>query len=133
MSLSVAPDGKSLLFDLLGDIYRLRITGGMASPVLTGMAFDSQPLHSPDGQRFAFISDRSGNENVWIARADGSGLKQLSFVDDNTEFTSPAWSADGRYVYASTIRPDMGVFELWAFDTKGNKPRQITHAKATPA
>lgn len=133
MSLSVAPDGKSLLFDLLGDIYRLPITGGMASPVLTGMAFDSQPLHSPDGQRFAFISDRSGNENVWIARADGSGLKQLSFVDDNTEFTSPAWSADGRYVYASTIRPDMGVFELWAFDTKGNKPRQITHAKATPA
>lgn len=133
MSLSVAPDGQSLVFDLLGDIYRLPIAGGKATPVLTGVAFESQPLHSPDGRWITFVSDRGGNENIWIAKANGGGLKQLSFLDDNSEFTSPAWSADGRYVYASIIRPDVGVFELWRYDTQSRAAQQITRAKPTAA
>src|SRR5687767_5097893 len=58
MQPDVSPDGSSLLFDLLGDIYSLEAAGGTARPVLTGMAFESHPVFSPDGKHFAFISDR---------------------------------------------------------------------------
>ncbi len=128
MSLDVAPDGRSLLFDILGNIFSLEISGGDASPVLTGMPFEAQPVYSPDGGWIAYVSDRSGNDNVWIARPDGSAPQQLSTLDDNSEFVSPAWSADGRFVYASRLRPDIGVYELWRYDCNSGAPHQVTNA-----
>jgi Tol biopolymer transport system component/imidazolonepropionase-like amidohydrolase len=125
MSLDVAPSGRSLLFDLLGDIYTLDIAGGPARPVLQGPAFESQPVYAPDGKHFAFISDRDGNENLWVARVDGSQPRALSALDDNTELSSPAWSRDGRMIFVSTIRPDIGVFELWVYDTRDGQRRRV--------
>src|ERR1700687_3958595 len=78
LSLDVSPDGKTIVFELLGDIYTLPIEGGTAKLIDGGMAFDSQPKFSPDGKWIAFISDRDGNENVWIMHTDGSDAKQLS-------------------------------------------------------
>jgi dipeptidyl aminopeptidase/acylaminoacyl peptidase len=98
LSLDVSPDGKSIVFELLGDIYTLPIEGGLAKLIDGGMAFDSQPKFSPDGKWIAFISDREGSENVWIMHPDGSGAKQVS-KDPNNEFASPSWSPDGNYVF----------------------------------
>src|SRR5205809_7425009 len=67
MSLDVSPDGKTIAFDLLGDIYTLPIEGGTSKRILGGMSFDSQPKFSPDGKTIAFLSDRSGVENLWLA------------------------------------------------------------------
>ncbi len=78
LSLDVSPDGKTIVFELLGDIYTLPIEGGPAKLIDGGMAFDSQPKFSPDGKWIAFISDREGSENVWIMHPDGSGVKQVS-------------------------------------------------------
>jgi dipeptidyl aminopeptidase/acylaminoacyl peptidase len=58
LSLDVSPDGKLIVFELLGDIYTLPIEGGDAKLISGGMAFDSQPKFSPDGQWIAFLSDR---------------------------------------------------------------------------
>src|SRR5271169_477696 len=66
LSLDVSPDGKTIVFELLGDIYTLPIEGGTAKLIDGGMAFDSQPRFSPDGKWVAFISDREGSENIWI-------------------------------------------------------------------
>src|ERR1700712_1864031 len=63
VSLDVAPDGNTIVFELLGDLYEMSITGGEARCILCGLPFDSQPTFSPDGSMIAFISDRSGNEN----------------------------------------------------------------------
>ena len=60
MSLDVSPDGRTIAFDLLGDIYTLPITGGAATRVVGGMSFESQPRFSPDGRHLAFLSDRTG-------------------------------------------------------------------------
>src|SRR5688572_25311266 len=51
MSLDVSPDGKTIAFDLLGDIYTLPIAGGEATRVIGGMSFESQPRFSPDGKQ----------------------------------------------------------------------------------
>ena len=65
----MAPDGKSLVFDLLGDVYALPLDGGRARPVLTGRAFQSQPRLSPNGRLITYVSDESGTDNIWIAKA----------------------------------------------------------------
>src|SRR5688572_9165516 len=65
ISLDVSPDGKTIAFDFLGDIYLLPITGGDATAFTKGMSFDSHPKFSPDGKHILFISDRSGAENAW--------------------------------------------------------------------
>src|SRR5205809_835040 len=51
MSLDVSPDGQTLVFDLLGDLYTLPVGGGKATPLTQGMAFDAQPRFSLDGKR----------------------------------------------------------------------------------
>ena len=52
MSVDVHPSGEKLVFDLLGDIYELPVSGGQATRVTEGLAFDSHPKYSPDGTVF---------------------------------------------------------------------------------
>ena len=119
MSLDVATDGRSIVFDLLGDLYTLDIKGGRARPISRGLAVDAQPVHSPDGKWIAFVSDRSGAENLWIARPDGRNARQVSFGDDDMVLVSPAWSADGKTIFVSRFRPSLNAYELWRHDLNG--------------
>ncbi len=131
ISLDVSPDGKSIAFELLGDIYTLPISGGEAKLIDGGMAFDSQPKVSPDGKWIAFLSDRDGNENVWIMRADGTDAKQLS-KDPTAEFASPSWSPDGNYVYVSKAGFGINTFEIWMYHVQGGSGVQVTKSKPAP-
>jgi Tol biopolymer transport system component len=132
ISLDVSPDGKTIAFELLGDIYTLPIAGGEAKLISGGMAFDSQPKFSPDGKWIAFLSDRDGNENVWIMRADGSDAKQVS-KDPSGEFASPSWSPDGNYVFVSKAGFGINTFEIWMYHVQGGSGVQVTKAKPAPA
>ena len=109
ISTDVSPDGQTLIFDLLGDLYVIPIEGGEAKALTRGMAFDTQPRFSPDGRHIVFVSDRDGSENVWIMKADGSGAKQLTFGKD-TVFISPEWTPDGNDIIAATQR---GLGRKW--------------------
>ena len=131
LSLDVSPDGRTIAFELIGDIYTLPIEGGKAKLIDGGMAFDSQPKFSPDGQWIAFLSDREGSENVWIMHADGSGVKQVS-KDPNSEFASPSWDPSGKYVYVSKTHFGIGPREIWMYHVDGGAGVQITKAKPTP-
>ena len=132
LSLDISPDGKTIVFDLVGDLYSVPIAGGEARKLTSGMAFNSQPRFSPDGKRITFLSDRGGSENVWIADADGSNPKQLS-QDEQSEFASPVWTPDGYYVIASRFTQfPIGAAELWMYHVKGGAGVQVTksHTKA---
>ncbi|MCW5581647.1 MAG: PD40 domain-containing protein, partial [Luteimonas sp.] len=115
-----AADGR-IVFDLLGDLYTLDPAGGRATPITRGMAMDTQPTFSPDGQWIAFVSDRSGADNLWIARADGSDARQVSFGADDTVLVSPAWSADGSALYVSRFLWSVNDYELWRYALDGTE------------
>ncbi|RBP52932.1 amidohydrolase family protein [Arenicella xantha] len=105
MSLDVSPDGQTIVFDLLGDLYSLPATGGEALLVSGGAAIDRIPSFSPDGSKLVYISDLSGDDRVWVANADGSNARMVTVVSESM-LTNPAWSADGEYVVATSV--DLG-------------------------
>ncbi|MDH3642525.1 MAG: hypothetical protein OES38_10545, partial [Gammaproteobacteria bacterium] len=131
LSLDVAPDGQSLVLEILGDLYTLPIAGGEATPLTSGMAFDSQPRFSPEGGRIVFVSDRDGNENLWIIDADGGNPRKLPKGGRRVEFASPSWSPDGGHVVASRTTWGLRTFELWAYHVDGGKGVRLTKAKAS--
>jgi imidazolonepropionase-like amidohydrolase/dipeptidyl aminopeptidase/acylaminoacyl peptidase len=95
LNLDVSPDGRTIVFDLLGDLYLLPITGGKATPFLTGRDWDQAPRFSPDGKTVAFVSDRSGIENVWIVPLASKQPERLTNLQEPVAGT-PSWSPDGR-------------------------------------
>src|SRR5262245_53052949 len=78
MSLDLSPDGKTIAFDLLGDIYALPIEGGEAKRIASGNAWQMQPRFSPDGKHIAFTSDANGGDNLWIMDADGANARAVT-------------------------------------------------------
>lgn len=132
LSLTVSPDGSEIIFELLGDLFRMASSGGTAVPVTSGMAFDSQPAWSPDGEWIAFLSDRDGAENLWIAKPDGSDARKLSNETGMAELASPAWFPDGGAVIVSKAAEGVWVYELWMYHLKGGSGVQITKAMPKP-
>ncbi len=98
VNLDVSPDGRTIVFDLLGDLYAVPRAGGPATRITSGMALDLQPVFSPDGSRILFVSDRSGNENLWVVDADGSNPRPVTTERGDFHFDDPEWSSDGDYV-----------------------------------
>jgi Tol biopolymer transport system component len=97
ISIDITPDGQTLVFDLLGDLYTMPASGGRATPLTRGMAVDAQPRISPDGRRVVFTSDRNGGEGVWIMSLDLQDTVQVTRGRD-TKYDSPAWTPDGNYI-----------------------------------
>ena len=126
ISLDVSPDGKSLVFELLGDLYTLPISGGEARRITSGLPFDSQPRYSPDGKRIVFLSDRDGSENVWTCAADGTLLKQVTKGTTDL-FASPTWTPDGDYVVVSRQEdPLKATYRLWLYHRDGGTGISLT-------
>ncbi|MDO6651603.1 amidohydrolase family protein [Colwellia sp. 1_MG-2023] len=128
MNVDVSPDGTTLLFDLLGDIYTMPITGGEATPLMTDIAWQMQPKFSPDGKYIAFTSDEDGGDNLWIMNRDGSNRKAVS-TEPFRLLNSPAWSPDGNYLigrkhYSSTR--SLGAGEVWLYHKTGGSGVMLT-------
>src|SRR5215467_10516336 len=126
LSLDLSPDGKTIVFDLLGDLYTLPITGGEATRITSGQAYDMQPAFSPDGKKLVFISDRNGSENVWISNADGTHARAIT-TTERESYMSPTWAPDNEYVIAAKGP------QLWMYHESGGSGVQMTGNSAAPA
>ncbi len=119
MSVDIDPSGQTIVFDLLGDLYAMPASGGEATRIRGGVAYDAQPVYSPDGLRIAFISDQSGAENLWVAGSDGTNPRIVSDNTASDRFSSPAWAGDGQSVFVSRRQGRYGSFELRQYHLQG--------------
>ncbi len=125
LSLDLSPDGSTIVFDFLGDLYLLPFAGGDAQPITSGMELDSQPRFSPDGTEIVYVSDYSGGENLWILdledRDEETGepeTRQLT-KGNNNSYASPEWTPDPDYVVASKGGGSLGNPKLVLFHVDG--------------
>ena len=118
LSLDVSPDGQTIVFDMLGQLYTLPITGGKATAITSGLAYSSQARFSPDGKKLVFISDQSGGDNVWTMSLDMKDTTQITRGNDNG-YLSPEWTPDGKYVVASKSGGLGGAAKLWMYNIDG--------------
>jgi imidazolonepropionase-like amidohydrolase/Tol biopolymer transport system component len=134
ISLDVSPDGNMIAFDLLGRLYTMSAAGGDARVITNGLAFEGLPRFSPDGRHIAFVSDRSGEDNLWIANTDGSNARAIT-SEENALFASPFWSADSRSIFVSKKKPHYfsSAFEIWGYEIDGGSGTQIVKSRATPS
>ena len=127
ISVDVSPDGKEIVFDLLGDLYVMPVSGAdgeerFPEKLTSGIAWDFQPRFSHDGNWIAFTSDRDGKDgksgdNIWIIERNTKELQQVT----NEVFrllNGPAWSPDDQYIVARkhfTSRRSLGAGEMWMY------------------
>lgn len=128
ITVDVSPDGKSIVFDLLGDIYLLPIGGGEAKLLRGGAAYETQPRFSPDGKRIAFTSDRDGLDNLWVMDADGANPRQVT-KERERQVNTPTWTPDGQYLIGRKHfrnTRSLGAGEMWLFHLGGGSGLQLT-------
>jgi len=131
MNLDISPDGKTIAFDLLGDIYTIPIAGGEATCIRSGIAWEVQPRFSPDGKQLLFTSDAGGGDNIWVMNADGSKAKQIT-TEIFRLLNNPAWMPDGQYFVARkhfTSTRSLGAGEMWLYHLSGGEGVQLTKRK----
>ncbi len=127
MSVDISPDGQTLVFDILGDLYTMPIGGGQATPLTRGMGVDVQPRFSPDGKKVVFVSDRDGGYNLWTLSLDKKDTVQITRGKTNN-YESPDFTPDGKYVVVTR-----GT-KLWMFHTEGGQGQQLIRTDdAAPA
>lgn len=121
MNLDVSPDGKTLVFDLLGDIYTMPIAGGQAKNITNSMAWEMQPRFSPDGKKLSYTSDQGGGDNIWIMDSDGTDARQVT-KEKFRLLNNAVWSPDGNYLAARkhfTGTRSLGAGEIWLYHKSG--------------
>ena len=121
MNVDVSPDGRRVVFDLMGDIYVMPFDGGSPERLTSGPAFDMQPRFSPDGRRIAFSTDRDGLWNIWTIDAAGKDARQVS-REKRWFVNSPSWSPDGTYLFARrhfVKERSLGAGEIWMYHAGG--------------
>ena len=130
MSVDVSPDGRWIVFDLLGHIYRIPAVGGDAELLTgsSGIALNFHPRYSPDGRTIAFVSDRGGQNNLWIMSADGASPRPV-FLDEAACVVEPVWLPDGTAIVVrrqrTCHRGNWSSAGLWAYPLAGGPPRKL--------
>lgn len=131
MNLDVSPDGKTIVFDLLGDIYKMPISGGKATILRSGLAYEVQPRFSPNGKYISFTSDAEGGNNIWVMTADGKNAKSIT-KEKYRLLNNAVWTPDGKSLVARkhyTSTRSVGAGEMWQYPLSGASGLKLTKRK----
>jgi len=131
MNLDVSPDGKEIVFDLLGDIYKMPVSGGRATLLSGGNAFDVQPRFSPNGKQISYTSDREGGDNIWVMNSNGSNKRAVS-KETFRLLNNAVWTPDNQFLIGRkhfTNTRSLGAGEMWMYHISGGEGVQLTKRK----
>lgn len=131
MNIDLSPDGKTIAFDMLGDIYTLPVSGGHATCILSGLAWEVQPRWSPDGSKILFTSDRNGGDNIFYMSSEGKNITQIT-KESFRLLNNAMWMPDGQYIVARkhfTSGRSLGAGEMWMYHISGGEGIQLTKRK----
>lgn len=114
---------ENWLYEL--NLWRVSTDGGAAPRSLTQTAdqWNFEPAVSPDGARIAFVSTRSGSDEIWIAGSGGETARRLTSFG-GARLEAPRWSPDGRSIVFSARRPAQA--ELWTVEAEDAMLRQLS-------
>lgn len=112
------------------DIFRVPGPGvaGQPTRLISSTRQEFSPRYSPDGSQIAFISDRTGSQEIWIADADGRNIRRITSFG-GPSVGSPRWSPDGNWIaFDSTAA---GASAIYVTAASGGPPRRITSPDVT--
>src|SRR5712692_8872335 len=121
---TISPDGREIAFASAGDIWTVPAAGGDARLLVSHAASESRPLYSPDGSRITFVSNRTGNGDIYVLSLANGDLTRLTF--DDVPETLDGWSRDGQWVYFSTTSRDIsGMNDVLRVRVTGGTPMVV--------
>jgi len=127
---SLSPDRKEIAFVSGGDIWTVPATGGGAALLVSHSANEARPLYSPDGRQLAFVSNRTGNGDIYLLTLATGELKRLTFDDGLDQLDG--WSRDGRWLYFSSTSRDIGgLNDLFRVSVDGGTPMAVSSDRYT--
>jgi Tol biopolymer transport system component/DNA-binding winged helix-turn-helix (wHTH) protein len=115
--LSVAPRSNRMVYlQTSRDTDIFRVSGSGRSVEITRLISstreDFAPKYSPDGRRIAFVSDRTGSEEIWVADSEGKESRQITNFGGYS-VGSPRWSPDGNWIaFDSTLDGRVGIYVI---------------------
>ena len=130
LNLAISPRSHRLVFAQSRremDIFRVELSGNGGDarnpiPLIASSRLERYPSYSPDGNKIAFVSLRSGNWQLWVANSDGGNATQMTSFESG-EVAFPAWSPDGRHI-GFTSNADGGQL-AYTVDATGGRPRRL--------
>lgn len=128
---AISPDGKTIVFEYQGDLYKVSSNGGDAVALTTNAAYDFSPVWSPDSKTIAFASDRFGNFDIYKMPINGGKPTRLTF--NSAREIPSSFTPDGKNIlfYANIMDTPKNAMipksggELYSVPVKGGRDSQI--------
>lgn len=128
--LDITNDGRTIYFDLLGEIYRVPVKGGRAEQLKLGEGWKQRPMLAPNDQMLAFDSDRNGPHGIWVKSLASDGPPVPYDVRENADVVSAAWVSNRDIVTSGRGLYDIGGYSLAT--SSGSGLRTISQENYVP-
>ncbi|NUQ02130.1 MAG: PD40 domain-containing protein, partial [Armatimonadetes bacterium] len=115
-----------VLASVTGGPLQAAISLGEPRPLSTAIERSEKPAVSPDGTRLAFISNRSGADNIWVMPLDGEPTQLTHETRPEVQTSNPRWSPAGDFLVYTSNKGGTGGFDLWVISADGQHDEPLT-------